>query len=127
MTLIGVAVLSILALTLAVLVARHFGPGSEILPVTTEWLGDLSDDRYRPMLRLLEESDFRFLRAQEGFRPAMEKTLRAQRAEAFHGYLRMLECDFKRVCLALQIMMVQSESDRPDLASALLHRQLTFA
>ena len=109
------------------LLARGIGSGSESLPVTTEWLGDLSDARYRPMLRLLDETDIRFLRAQKGFTPALEKKLRAQRVEAFRGYLHMLESDFKRVCLALKVMMVQSDRDRPDLASALIHRQLTFA
>ena len=127
MMLIGLAVLSILVLILAVLLVRRLGTGSECLPVTTEWLEDLSDDRYRPMLRLLEESDFRFLRAQKGFTPAMEKRLRGQRVEVFRGYLKMLEGDFKRVCMALRIVMVQSEFDRPDLASVLIHRQLVFA
>jgi hypothetical protein len=127
MMLLGLAVLSALVLTLAILLVRRLGTGSECLPVTTEWLEDLSDDRYRPMLRMLEESDFRFLRAQKGFTPAMEKRLRGQRVEVFHGYLKMLEGDFKRVCMALRIVMVQSEYDRPDLASALMHRQLTFA
>jgi hypothetical protein len=109
------------------LLVRRLGSSSECLPVTTEWLGDLSDDRYRPMLRLLEESDFRFLRAQKGFTPAMEKRLRGQRVEVFRGYMHMLEADFKRVCMALRMMLVQSECDRPDLASALIHRQFTFA
>jgi hypothetical protein len=127
MTLIVVAVLSILILTLAVLLARQIGSGSESLPVTTEWLADLSDDRYRPMLRLLDEADFRFLRAQKGYSPALERRLRCQRVEVFRGYLRTLESDFKRVSLGLKIMLVQSECDRPDLASALIHRQLTFA
>ena len=106
---------------------RQIGSGSKILPVTTEWLGELSDDRYRPMLRLLEESDFRFLRTQKGYTPALEKRLRCRRVETFLDYLHMLESDFKRVCLAVKVLMVQSEFDRPDLASALIHRQLTFA
>jgi hypothetical protein len=127
MTLIGLTVLSTLVLTLAILLVRRLGTGSECLPVTTEWLEDLSDERFRPMLRLLEESDFRFLRAQKGFTPVMEKRLRGQRVEVFRGYLKMLEGDFKRVCMALRIVMVQSEYDRPDLASVLIHRQLTFA
>lgn len=122
-----IAVLLILVLSLVVQLARHIGSGSESLPVTTEWLGDLSDDRYRPMLRLLDEADFRFLRGQKGYTPAMERKLRRQRVEVFRAYLRTLESDFKRVCLGLKIMLVQSECDRPDLASALMHRQLTFA
>jgi hypothetical protein len=127
MMLIGVAVLLILILGVAVLLARHIGSASESLPVTTDWLADLSDDRYRPMLRLLDDADFRFLRAQKGFTPAMERKLRCQRVELFRAYLKTLESDFRRVCLGLKVMMVQSECDRPDLASALLHRQLTFA
>jgi hypothetical protein len=127
MTLFVLAVLSILGLSFVRLLARHIGSGSEILPVTTEWLGSLSDDQYRPMLRLLEESDFRFLRTQKGYTPALENRLRCRRMESFLEYLNMLESDFKRVCLALKVVMVQSESDRPDLASALIHRQLTFA
>ena len=127
MILISVAVLFILALAFATLLVRQLGSGSESLPVTTEWLGDFSDDRYRPMLRLLEESDFRFLRTQKDFTPAMEIRLRGQRVEVFRGYLTMLESDFRRVCMALKVMMVESVCDRPDLASALLHRQLNFA
>lgn len=122
-----ILVLFILVLTLAILLVRRIGLGSASLPVTTEWLDDLSDDRYRPMLRLLEEADFRFLRAQKDFTPTMEKGLRAQRVEVFRGYLNMLESDFKRVCMALKMILVESDCDRPDVASALLLRQLTFA
>src|SRR5438270_7633371 len=114
MMLNGVVVLSILILALAFLLVRRLGSGSESLPVTTEWLADLSDDRYHPMLRLLEETDFRFLRTQKSFTPAMEQRLRAQRVEVFRGYLKMLESDFKRVCTALKIVLIQSASDRPD-------------
>ncbi len=127
MTLLCAAVLTILVLALAILLVRRLGSQSECLPVTTEWLEDLSDDRYRPMLRLLEQTDFQFLRAQKGFTSAMEKRLRCQRVEVFRAYLSMLESDFKRVCLGLKLMLVESECDRPDLASALISRQLTFA
>ncbi|MCU1233891.1 MAG: hypothetical protein JWP63_1858 [Candidatus Solibacter sp.] len=127
MMLIVTAVLSVLILTMVVLLVRQIGSGTESLPVTTEWLDDLSDERYRPMVRLLDESDFRFLRAQKGFIPAMERKLRRQRVEVFRSYLGLLESDFKRVCLGLKIVLVQFERDRPDLASALINRQLTFA
>src|SRR4051812_29743302 len=102
MMLNGVAVLLMLALALAILLVRKVGFGSESLPVTTEWLGDRSDDRYRPMLRLLDEADFRFLRVQKGFNPGMERKLRTQRVKVFRAYLKMLETDFKRVCMALK-------------------------
>jgi len=74
----------------------------ETLPVTQEWLAELSPDRYRPMSRLLDNRDIRFLREQHGFRPEMEKRLRAQRVLVFREYLRMLEADLRRLCSGLQ-------------------------
>ena len=56
----------------------------------------------------------------------MGKRLRRQRAQAFHGYLQLLESDFNRVAAALRLILAQSSYDRPELASALLHRRLTF-
>uniref|UniRef100_Q01UT2 Uncharacterized protein n=1 Tax=Solibacter usitatus (strain Ellin6076) TaxID=234267 RepID=Q01UT2_SOLUE len=74
----------------------------ETLPVTQEWLAELSPDRYRPMSRLLDNRDIRFLREQQGFRPEMEKRLRSQRVLVFREYLRMLEADFLRLASGLQ-------------------------
>ena len=105
---------------------RRLGADSQTLPVTTEWLSELSADRYLPMTHLLEITDFQFLREQQGYTSAMGRRLRCQRAEAFRGYLRLLESDFNRVAVALQLILAQSSYDRPELASALLHRRLTF-
>jgi hypothetical protein len=74
----------------------------ETLPVTHEWLAELSLDRYRPMSRLLDHRDIRFLREQHGFRPEMEKRLRGQRVLVFLEYLRLLEADFRRLCGGLR-------------------------
>jgi hypothetical protein len=57
----------------------------------------------------------------------MESKLRKQRCQVFRGYLRCLNSDFQRVCMALKIVMAQSEQDRPDLAGILMHQQLLFA
>ena len=121
------ATATILMLSSCVLyLVRRLGADTQMLPVTTEWLSELSADRYIPMTRLLETADFRFLRAQKGYTPEMGKRLRRQRAEAFRGYLRLLESDFNRVAAALHLILAQSSYDRPELASALLHRRLTF-
>ncbi len=109
------------------LLLRRLTPGDQELPVTTEWLGELSAERYRPMLRLLDASDFEFLRTQKGFTPEMEKNLRRQRTAMFREYLNLLESDFARICMALKLVMTQSECDRPDLATTLLQYQLRFA
>jgi len=79
------------------------------------------------MLRILESDDFQYLRTQKGYTPAMGRRLRNERADAFVGYLKMLQVDFNRVATALELMVAQSSHDRPELASALVHRRLTFA
>jgi hypothetical protein len=79
------------------------------------------------MLRLLDSSDIEFLRAQPGYSPKMESDLRAQRCHIFGGYLRCLNMDFRRVCMALKLLMAQSQQDRPDLAAVLAHHQIMFA
>ena len=121
----AIATIAMLSSCVFYLVHR-LGAESQMLPVTTEWLSELSADRYLPMMRLLESTDFQFLRAQKGYTPEMGKRLRQQRAQAFGGYLRLLESDFNRVAAALHMMLAQSSNDCPELASALLFRRLTF-
>jgi hypothetical protein len=96
------------------------------LPLTAEWIDELSVERYRPMIRLLDGEDLEFLRSQPGFTPKMEAKLRTQRCQIFRGYLRCLNADFGRVCAALKILMLQSRNDRPDLAAALMRYQAIF-
>jgi hypothetical protein len=84
--------------------------GRDTLPLTQEWLAELTTQRYRPMCRLLDEGDWRFLREQRGFRPEIEKGLRRQRILLFRAYLRTLEADFHRLCGALDASM-------PDVAA----------
>ena len=111
----------------AFLLIRKMGPSGTSLPLTAEWIDDLSIERYKPMLRLLDSGDIDFLRSQPGYTRAMEVKLRAQRCQVLRGYLRHLNTDFQRVCLVLKMVMVQSESDRPDLAATLIHHQVMFA
>jgi hypothetical protein len=112
---------------IVVFLVRRLGSGHQLLPVTTDWLNELSTDRYRPMLRLLDATDFQFLRSQKGFTPEMAKRLRRQRVQVFRGYLRMLVADFDRVGAALRVILAQSEYDCPELASLVFRRQLAFA
>jgi hypothetical protein len=123
---ISILVLALLLLTLATLVRRSVSePGG--LPLDAGWIDELSVERYRPMMRLLDDRDLEFLRSQPGFSPGMATRLRIQRRQIFQGYLRCLEGDFQRVCMALKVLMLQSRHDRPDLASALVRHQVTFA
>ena len=123
---IGTAVLGGAALTVGSGLFLKAALRTGSLPVTAEWIDELSIERYRPMLRLLEEEDLEYLRSQPGFTPAMLRKLRAQRCQLFRGYLRCLDVDFARVCAALKIVMLQSKRDRPDLASALFRQQILF-
>ena len=125
---ITVAVATILMVSLGILLlVRLLGSDNPVLPVTTEWLTELSTDRYLPMLRLLDGADFQYLRSQKGFTAEMESSLRRQRVHAFRGYLRLLEADFARAAAALQVILAHSACDRPELAFLVFQRRLTFA
>src|SRR3954469_15058094 len=125
LTLTSIVVLVMIASV--VMLIRTMGTRRHSLPVTAEWISDLSAERYKPMLRLLDSADIEFLRGQPGYTRDMESKLRAQRCQVFRGYLRCLTSDFQRVCMALKIVMSQSDHDRPDLAGVLMHQQVLFA
>ncbi len=123
---VGVSALICLALgaCLALLARRALSTGT--LPVTTDWLDDLSLERYRPMLRLLAEEDPRLWIGGPGFMPQTAERIRAQRCRIVGGYLRSMEADFALICTALKIIMTQAQHDRPDLASRLVRGQIRF-
>jgi hypothetical protein len=79
------------------------------------------------MLRLLDESDFRFLRVQPGFTTDMARRLRAQRYRMFLAYLGSLQRDFEAISSALKLVVVHDVQDRPDLSWTLLRAHLAFA
>jgi hypothetical protein len=117
----------IVALVLATIVVfRKLGSTDHSLPVTAQWIDELSTDSYRPMARLMDSGDIEFLRSQAGYTRKMEAKLRAQRCQIFRGYLRCLDLDFTRVCTALKLVLVQSAQDRPDLSAVLVHHRIMF-
>ena len=124
---IGISVAMCLALLLALrLLIRKLAVAGGRLPVTAEWIDELSVERYRPMARLLDGEDLDFLRSHPGFTPRMATRVRVQRCQIFRGYLRCLNADFGRVCAAIKVLILQSRHDRPDLAAALVRYQFTF-
>ena len=96
-------------------------------PLTPEWIEEMSVERYRPMIRLLDDSDLRSLRERPGVSPQQIIEFRRERSRIFRNYLKRLNADFASVCLALKVVMLQSQVDRPDLASTLLRTQFRFA
>ena len=126
--LIAISIVTSLALILALVVLiRKVAFNGSSLPVTAEWIDELSIERYRPMMRLLDGNDLEFLKSQPGFTRKMATNLRIQRCQIFRGYLRCLNADFQKVCAAIKILMLQSLQDRPDLAGVLIHNQVMFA
>lgn len=112
---------------LIVLTLRKAAPVSEKMPLRRDWIDDLSTERYRPMLRLLDSDDFQLLRGQPGCDRETIGRLRRQRCRIFRDYLESLEDDFGQVCVALKQLMAHARQDRPDLATVLIHSRLQFA
>jgi hypothetical protein len=108
-------------------VSRRVARSSQRQPLTAHWIEELSLERYRPMMRLLDPDDLEFLRSQPGFTWRMASRLRAQRCRLFRSYLRSLDEDFQQVSLALKLILLHSSHDRPDLAGALVKQEAGFA
>ncbi len=80
-------------------------------------------NRYKPMLRLLSDTDLGFAAANR----KLKSRIRSQRREVFRGYLRCLTKDYARLLSGIRGMMVESGVDRPDLAKALARNRVLFA
>ncbi len=80
-------------------------------------------NRYKPMLRLLSDSDLGFAAGN----PKLRSKIRSQRRKCFRGYLRCLTKDYARLLSGIRGMMVESGVDRPDLAKALARNRAQFA
>jgi hypothetical protein len=107
-------------------ILRRIAHSSRRSMLTAQWIEELSVDRYRPMMRLLEPDDLDFLRGQPGFTGRMANRLRAQRCQLFGSYLRSLDKDFDRVSMALRLILLHSSNDRPDLAAGLVRQEAAF-
>jgi hypothetical protein len=87
----------------------------------------LAPGKYRPMERLLQEEDFRFLSSQPGFSARLGRRFRSQRRRVFRAYLRSLSMDFGRVSKACQILVIHAAEDRGDLAKGIIRQRVLFA
>ncbi|HLK49480.1 MAG TPA: hypothetical protein VKT49_15165 [Bryobacteraceae bacterium] len=106
---------------------REMGCAERCLPITADWISELSAERYRPMLRLLDTDELDLLKSQPHFTAGQESQFRSNRAQIFRGYLRCLHADFLRISMAIRVLMVQSRDDRPDLARVLIRRRTVYA
>ena len=124
---LGIFILLLLSFAIGLVwLLREIGAENS-LPITADWIAELSAERYRPMLRLLQADDLAFLKSHPGFTTIGESQFRMQRAQVFRGYLRCLHADFRRISIAIRVLMVQSRDDRPDLARVLVRRRTVYA
>lgn len=86
-----------------------------------------SPECYRPMGRLLDEADGKFISSHSDCTRQIKRNFRKQRISIFRGYLRLLSSDFHRVCRAIKLYMVTCKVDRSDLASVVIKEQFRFA
>ena len=87
----------------------------------------LAPGKYRPMERLLQEEDFRFLSSQPGFSARLGRQFRTERRRVFRAYLRSLSMDFGLVAKACQMLVIHAAEDRGDLAQGIIRQRLLFA
>jgi hypothetical protein len=120
------ALLALAPIGLAVVFLYRTLASRQNIDVPMDELLVLSPDKYRPMTRLLQEEDFRFLSSQPGFSPRLGRHFRTERRRIFRGYLRSLSKDFARVSLACQMLIIHASDDRGDLATSLIRKRLMF-
>lgn len=123
LTLSSVAVMLVVAFLLLFL---RLASRLDTEAATPEWLQDFSLERYAPMERLLDASDFDFLAARRPDRPQLAKQLLAERRGIFRQYLSLLVQDFNRLHFLAKLMLVHGAQDRPELGGELLRQQVRF-
>jgi hypothetical protein len=121
--------LILLTALLAILAAAlvRLGAHGSSLPVTAEWIDELSVDHYRPMVRVLDSADVEFLRTQPGHVHRKETDLRVRRCRIFRDYLRSLCQDFQRMGMALELLHSQSDHEHSGILAILFQRRMAFA
>ena len=124
--LIAVACLSFVFLAaLTVFLHRRFTAVSRDFVFDGEWLSNFTAERYRPLRRLLDEGDVRFLRAEPGFRRELELRLRKSRVGVFRSYIRRLGRDFEKL-QAMGKLIVIYRGGNDQLREQLFQQKLAF-
>ena len=85
-----------LGAAILLLVRRLTAPGT-ISECDPDWLANFSTATYRPMQRLLSDTDLKYLASQPGITASTVKQLRRERRRIFRAYLRNLVPRFPSV------------------------------
>lgn len=127
MSVLMIALLALAAAVIAVFAfLRRISVPSAISDCDPEWIENFTVAKYRPMLRLLDEADYRFLASQPGMTPKAIRRLRAERRSIFRAYLRNLIRDFHKLHMTARMHLIYSAQDRPELASKLVRQRFDF-
>src|SRR4051794_13616212 len=89
------------------------------------WLDGFTPEKYRPMLRLLNEQDFEWLVSQ-GVEQTAVKELRSERRKIFGTYLDNVSRDFGRLHAAASALVLALPDDQPELAARLVTVRIQF-
>jgi hypothetical protein len=122
-----VALLALAPISLALVVLYRTLASRQNAEVPMDQSLALAPGKYRPMERLLQEEDFRFLSSQPGFSARLGRRFRTERRRIFRSYLRSLSMDFGRVAQACQILVIHAAEDRGDLAKGIIRQRFLFA
>ena len=122
-----VALLALAPISLAFVVLYRTLASRQNAEVPMDQSLALAPGKYRPMERLLQEEDFRFLSSQPGFSARLGRRFRTERRRVFRAYLRSLSMDFGRVSQACQMLVVHAAEDRGDLAKGIIRQRFLFA
>ena len=118
------AVFFLMVLAAVFVVLHKIRTGNSVPP---EVLQEFSVERYRPMFRLLDDSDCQFILAEFPTQSHLLGRFRAERRALFRIYLRDLGAHHARIVGAIRNLLIESQLDRPDLAKALYRCQLMYA
>lgn len=86
-----------------------------------------SPERYRAMERLLDNGDKNYISSHPACTRCMERSFRKTRIAIFRGYAQLLSEDFRRICKAIRLHMITSDSDCSQLAGVVMKQQLRFS
>lgn len=98
---------------------------SRSFQIDPEWWKSFTPNRYSPIARLLDESDFDYLREQQGCNAEIIRELRRRRIAVFEGLLREMTADFSRLQAMGQLMLSAGVADA-SLREALFHQKVQF-
>jgi hypothetical protein len=122
-----VALLALAPIGLAVVFLYRTLASRQYAEVSVDQSLILAPGKYRPMERLLQEEDYRFLSSQPGFSARLGRRFRTERRRVFRAYLSSLSMDFSRVSKACQLLVIHAAEDRADLAKVIIRQRLLLA